>query len=218
MSSRKICHSDNDYTANLYCAVFKTPEDEDDYNPRRILDALNTLTERERRVLECRFKYAKTLEHTAEEIGCGRERARQIESKALRKLRHPSRMRDMSVSQIEKERDGYKQKVVEQEAVINELRRQITHLTNGFAICNELTVPIDKLEWDVSEMGLSVRSYNCLWRAGLKKVRDVYELQSSRELHGIRNLGKKSCEEVIYRMRDMGFSDWADKMSNYSND
>jgi len=56
---------------------------------------LTTLTERERKILEMRFGLADGYERTLEEIGkmynVTRERIRQIEAKALRKLRHPSR-------------------------------------------------------------------------------------------------------------------------------
>src|SRR5262245_52069491 len=56
---------------------------------------LNTLTPREERVLKMRFGLEDGTEHTLEEVGqkfgVTRERIRQIEAKALRKLRHPSR-------------------------------------------------------------------------------------------------------------------------------
>jgi RNA polymerase primary sigma factor len=56
---------------------------------------LSTLTEREKRVLQMRFGIGDNSNHTLEEVGqdfeVTRERIRQIEAKALRKLRHPSR-------------------------------------------------------------------------------------------------------------------------------
>ena len=63
---------------------------------RRELDSvLKSLTEREARVVEMRFGLvdgrARTLEEVGAEFGVTRERVRQIEAKALRKLRHPSR-------------------------------------------------------------------------------------------------------------------------------
>ena len=58
-------------------------------------EVLSTLTDRERKVLELRFGLADGHQHTLEEVGkefnVTRERIRQIEAKALRKLRHPSR-------------------------------------------------------------------------------------------------------------------------------
>jgi RNA polymerase primary sigma factor len=58
---------------------------------------LDTLTPRERRVLQLRFGlldgHQRTLEEVGKRFGVTRERVRQIEAKALRKLRHPSRSR-----------------------------------------------------------------------------------------------------------------------------
>ena len=63
----------------------------------QLAEALLTLTERERRILELRFGLTDGYERTLEEVGkqykVTRERIRQIEAKALRKLRHPTRAR-----------------------------------------------------------------------------------------------------------------------------
>jgi RNA polymerase primary sigma factor len=60
---------------------------------------LSTLTPREAKVLQLRFGIGEKHDHTLEEVGRGfavtRERIRQIESKALKKLRHPSRSRKL---------------------------------------------------------------------------------------------------------------------------
>jgi RNA polymerase primary sigma factor len=62
-------------------------------------DVLTTLTERERNILEMRFGlndgYQRTLEEIGKQYKVTRERIRQIEAKALRKLRHPTRVRQL---------------------------------------------------------------------------------------------------------------------------
>ena len=62
-------------------------------------DVLSSLTERERKVLELRFGlgdgYARTLEEVGKQFKVTRERIRQIEAKALRKMRHPTRIRQL---------------------------------------------------------------------------------------------------------------------------
>ena len=65
----------------------------------QVAAVLNSLTGRERRVLQLRFGLedgrARTLEEVGKEFNVTRERIRQIEAKALRKLRHPSRSRKL---------------------------------------------------------------------------------------------------------------------------
>ncbi len=65
----------------------------------QLLDVLDTLTDREKKVLKLRFGLddgrARTLEEVGKEFQVTRERIRQIEAKALRKLRHPSRSKKL---------------------------------------------------------------------------------------------------------------------------
>ncbi len=65
----------------------------------KIKDVLDTLNERERAVLEKRFGlidgFSRTLEEVGKEFHVTRERIRQIEAKALRKMRHPTRIRQL---------------------------------------------------------------------------------------------------------------------------
>jgi RNA polymerase primary sigma factor len=79
----------------------ENPSDVTSYSllKEKLGDVLTTLTERERKILEMRFGLADGYERTLEEIGkmynVTRERIRQIEAKALRKLRHPTRVRHL---------------------------------------------------------------------------------------------------------------------------
>ncbi len=65
----------------------------------QLIDVLGTLTDREQKVLRLRFGLddgrSRTLEEVGKEFNVTRERIRQIEAKALRKLRHPSRSRKL---------------------------------------------------------------------------------------------------------------------------
>jgi RNA polymerase primary sigma factor len=65
----------------------------------QVIDVLDTLNEREARVLELRFGLedgrSRTLEEVGKDFGVTRERIRQIEAKALRKLRHPNRSKKL---------------------------------------------------------------------------------------------------------------------------
>ena len=84
-------------------------EDENEYTPveamvnddlkEKVREILKSLTPREEKVLKMRFGIDVASEHTLEEVGkdfsVTRERIRQIEVKALRKLRHPSRSKKL---------------------------------------------------------------------------------------------------------------------------
>ena len=65
----------------------------------KLTDVLSSLNERERKVLEMRFGlgdgYSRTLEEVGRQFQVTRERIRQIEAKALRKMRHPTRIRQL---------------------------------------------------------------------------------------------------------------------------
>ena len=65
----------------------------------KLKDVLSSLTERERAVLTLRFGlgdgYSRTLEEVGRQFRVTRERIRQIEAKALRKMRHPTRIHQL---------------------------------------------------------------------------------------------------------------------------
>ncbi|MEG2454450.1 MAG: DNA-directed RNA polymerase subunit alpha C-terminal domain-containing protein, partial [Clostridia bacterium] len=59
------------------------------------------------------------------------------------------------------------------------------------------------LEMSVEDLDLSVRSYNCLKRAGIHTVEDLTK-KSEEDMLKVRNLGRKSLEEVIHKLQDLG--------------
>ena len=60
------------------------------------------------------------------------------------------------------------------------------------------------LKMTLEEMELSVRSYNCLKRAGINTVEDLTHY-SAEEMVKVRNLGKKSLDEVIFKLKSLGY-------------
>ncbi len=61
------------------------------------------------------------------------------------------------------------------------------------------------MELPIEEMDLSVRSYNCLKRAGINTIQDLLK-KSRNDMFKVRNLGAKSVEEVIQKLDSYGFS------------
>ncbi len=61
------------------------------------------------------------------------------------------------------------------------------------------------LEMSIEELDLSVRSYNCLKRAGINTVEDLAN-KTEEEMMKVRNLGRKSLEEVLNKMAELGLA------------
>ena len=61
------------------------------------------------------------------------------------------------------------------------------------------------LEMTIEELDLSVRSFNCLKRAGINTVEDLIN-KSEDDMMKVRNLGRKSLEEVVWKLASLGFS------------
>jgi DNA-directed RNA polymerase subunit alpha len=55
----------------------------------------------------------------------------------------------------------------------------------------------------IEELDMSVRSFNCLKRAGIDTVEDLIS-RTEEDMIKVRNLGKKSLEEVIQKLRSLG--------------
>jgi DNA-directed RNA polymerase subunit alpha len=62
----------------------------------------------------------------------------------------------------------------------------------------------ERLELSIAEMGLSVRTTNCLEETGILTVRDLLHA-TPRRLLGISNFGEKTLEEVYTALEDLGF-------------
>ena len=61
------------------------------------------------------------------------------------------------------------------------------------------------LEMTIEELDLSVRSFNCLKRAGINTVEDLIN-KTEEDMMKVRNLGCKSLEEVINKLASLGFT------------
>ncbi|WP_253727329.1 DNA-directed RNA polymerase subunit alpha, partial [Lactobacillus acetotolerans] len=62
-----------------------------------------------------------------------------------------------------------------------------------------------KLEMTIEELDLSVRSYNCLKRAGINTLQELTD-KTEADMMRVRNLGRKSLEEVKNKLADLGLS------------
>ena len=78
---------------------------------------------------------------------------------------------------------------------------------SGFGILvSPPTDPLPKiLEMSIEEMDLSVRSYNCLKRAGIHTIEDLTK-KTEDDMLKVRNLGRKSLDEVIQKLAGYGLA------------
>ena len=133
---------------------------------------MRQLMERERVVLLLRYKEHKTLDVTASYFNITRERVRQIIAKAIRKLRHESR--------VPYYRDGYQATLDNRE----EMKEQILTKLGE----NMRKIPLYELK-------LTVRTCNCLSRAGYTTLGEVAAADPE-TIKNVRNLGAKSYSEI----------------------
>ena len=169
--------------------------------------AMKTLTARERQVLHMRLGECMTLEECGEVLGVTGQRVRQVEAKALRKMRHPSRIhyikagegwyREQKRIRLEAEIE-YEKRIIEANRAD---RRKLEHLRSERLrmIDKDLNGPDMDEVTGIEVLELSVRAYNCLARAGIDTIGKLKGM-TREDLMRVRNLGRKSMEEVIARL------------------
>lgn len=197
----------------------------------------STLNERELKVLNVRFSEdgVKTLEETAKHFGVTRERIRQIEWRAFRKLRNPLFLKKLFYfDKVEELKQLYTIKEnlsKELETLENEIQ-QINKLNGikkewnnvksymkstypslyefSFGKLNEINYLNQFKNINIEQLGLSNRTVNALHRASINNVADILDLTVIRVLN-IRNLGKKCVIEMIDKIDslDIDYSDTA---------
>lgn len=163
-----------------------------------------TLTEREGRVLDMRYNRYMTMAAIGEEYGLRAERVRQIEAKAVRKLRHPSRSRYILMGMegyINYLRDtAVDERLREYKKEIVTLEKKIAELTG-----TEYEEEQNELEnAPIAELDFSVRTYNVLTKAGYSTVRELLDADPD-DIIKLPNLGLKSFSEIIDVLGEKGF-------------
>lgn len=223
------------YPINLLIACFEIPIDSEkvapdiwDYDIRHFKKLISTLTDREQRVLAMRYQFGMSLDEVGKALCLTRERVRQIQKKAERKLRHRSASGGIWVVNHEKY-DALRQENNELKARLSDLEH---HLDVYRARLEELGVKAEKPEENpevknenlnkvkIEELDWSVRAYNCLKRAGFNTLGDIFYFdQNQGNIEGpfrcqswrhVRNFGRKSLMEVAksvfeycgYRLQD----------------
>ena len=171
------------------------------------------LSVREREIIELRWRDGKTYDECGKVFSVTRERIRQIEIKALRKLVYAARKFDDYISvpySMYKELEN-KYNVMKSQKEQAELRLdkvlgivgdndKVVLTSKGY---KTLPTNKDELPLTIDDMNLSVRAYNCLKRAGIQTLKDLVEADIE-DYMKIRNLGKKSFDEIVSIVHSYG--------------
>ena len=169
------------------------------------------LTEREQRVILLRYLGGLDLVETGKRFGVTRERIRQVEAKAIRKMLRPSCREILrkgfyrwTLDEIEHRAESI---AVEK---IMEFKRAWAEEHNDEPVTEEKTVDSGDglLSQPIEWLDLSVRSYNCLKRANIDTVHDLTERTADSMIY-VRNLGRKSLDEIRKKLNQygLGFAD-----------
>ena len=182
-----------------------------DESTMELVMCISRLNEREKRVLRLRFYQQKTLREVGQEIGTQPERARQIEAKAIRKLRHYNDtryiLRHGAKAYVEKRIEEQVKALLEvREAELEaEYEKKRQELELGKDVVEYQERHNNRMLKSLEDLDLSVRAFNSLHRAGCSTVGDVITMYPTYdEACRIRNFGRLSMKEVTDRFQEMG--------------
>lgn len=156
------------------------------------------LTEPEAYVLRLRYINELKLEDIANLREVTRERIRQIEAKALRRLRHVVYTQSLSLS---KQISNKKNEIKSLESQIQKVRENMDGI-----------MP-DSANKPIEELPLSVREFNGLKRSGINNVHDILEAINNIKIMGIRQLGPGSINNIINVLQKLDYL----KKDRYTN-
>lgn len=172
---------------------------------------LTKLTPKEEMVLKFRYSKGMTLLEIGNEINVTQERVRQIVMQGLRKLRAPARknyiINGAVGNDLIKEYNCKLKELKQREAALEE---KANSLVEEKSLYDEV-FPYTKNQYSEAFMDLSfsVRVFNCLARSNIHTVHDLIQFVEDGKLLSIRNLGKKSADEIIQKLKEYNGIDYS---------
>lgn len=180
---------------------------------------IKTLPKREQLVLKERYIGCLILDDVAAHFNITRERVRQIEAKAIRRLRTPNRWKYIKYGKTAYENFIKMREKAIEEASVSEYVSKIEAAAQNMVDHNDIeALKVLRTEIDnyihkenplndegIEVLDLSVRSYNCLKRANITNLKDLSRITYS-QLMKIRNLGRKSFYEILDKCTPFGIN------------
>ena len=207
---------ENDWPYNLLEAIGMNPDDPLDHmsteSELELAMCMSRLTDREKLVIRERYFKQQTLKEVGKVIGTAQERARQIEAKAVRKLRHPYSASGIILRHGAKAfidelvEEKVKARLQAREAELEEAYlKKMQELEEEKKVPDAAEPQNANLNKTIAELDLSLRAYNCLNRVGVKNVLELMlNCPTEQDLMRVRNLGRKSMDEIIGKVQSLG--------------
>ena len=207
------------WTEDLFCAVVglprtasscgKIPPDVD----KTMIEAIDSLAPIEQTIIRGLFQDKKDQVELGKELGISKSRVQQIKEKALRKMRHPSRLAYIVYG------DNYyinKKKAAEEaiqkyaiQSAAEELERLNALIDIKRSILTGLSATPSAKEYikeqSIEALGLSTRAFNCLTRCGIETIDELCTVCFD-DISKIRNMGRKSADEIVEKLKSIGLS------------
>ena len=164
-----------------------------------LVHSLDELPDREKSILVMRFKNGMTLEQCGHKYNVTRDRIRQLQNRALRRLRHPSKWKSWCYDTM---KTAYAYGDEASALRLENIRLRDAIKSDAPQPPQERRMPSLDDIW-IDDLELSVRSFNCLKRAGINRVSDLVG-KTYEDMMKIRNLGRKSLEEICCKVKEYG--------------
>lgn len=183
-----------------------------DQQQQWLMTTLYSLSPREQECVLYYFRDEETFDQVASHFHVTRERIRQIVAKAIRKLRHPSRYKVIFYGPECVERQKAIQRLKAEIAELEALKAQRDDLTDQLkeveALKSEVAEVRSVLRRPLETFDLSVRSYNCLSRAGLNNAGLIIDAINDESILRVRNLGRRSYAEILAVLKNEGYGEY----------
>lgn len=180
-----------------------------------LMHAIETLHPKEKEMIFLHYREEKPLTEIARSYNLTNERIRQIIKKAIFKLRSPGRIifiedgLDYNQKDYIQEKYGLSKRRVElmaESARLDRLEENLKSRAAKLEIANQRDNEELGEPWENVMTDLSVRSYNCLRRSGMYTVGQIIKSIENGSILNVRNLGRKSCDEIIRTLRYLGYT------------
>jgi len=210
-----IVENDADFSMNICKRVFNNDNIDGDVYINGVLSVLSALSDSYQEILRMRFRENKTYREIGEVFQLSAQRIRQIELKIFLKLKHPSRSQKMLVSYIIAEKDSLRTNLQETNKALHKATSRCEALEQIIPQCKleQFNAEIENRSIDntpISDLGISIRLYNCLLKTGIINIEGITELKTYDDIISIKNLGKKCLNELLLIMNDKGFVEWVE--------